>query len=210
MAIQNAIYTPNRITRKKYFYDPSLEKGILNEVTTLGRDSSMDDEDYKDVCFCPDNNKLYAVRTNSSSNIGMVDVICPNATVETQSPQASITVGNNANIILYHPSARRIFVIAPLKLSIINPKDNSVEHVVMGTTNWQDPACAVYNPRTGQIFVGCADHGRLLGITPGRLIHSGNLAWTSGTGVELDLENEGYNAITGLRADPDRNVLCLF
>lgn len=71
------------MSRKKYFYDPLLEKGILNTSYSLGRDSSMDNEDYQDVCFCPSNNKLYALRTNSSTSVSKVDVICPNSTTKT-------------------------------------------------------------------------------------------------------------------------------
>jgi hypothetical protein len=210
MAIQNAISMSNRITKKKYFYDSSLEKGIVNSVTVLGRDSSMDNEDYKDSCFCPTNNKLYLVRTNSSSNAGFVDIVCPNATTQTQSPQASVAVGNYANLILYCPSVRRIFAMAPTKISIIDPRNNTIESEITMASSWS-PACAAYNPRVNKIYIGSSNSSVITVVDPGKISNSGIVTGAKEeTEIKSILNSLGYGAITGLRTCPERNILYLF
>jgi hypothetical protein len=172
MAIQNAIYSGNRITKKKYFYSPSLEKPIKNVTYSLDRDSSMDDQDYKDICFCPLNNKLYAVRNHSSTGVSYIDVICPNSTTATQSPQASIEVEDYCKVLIYCPSVKRILALATTKVQIINPQSNTVESsVAMGST-WT-PSCAAYNPINNKVYIGSPSSNEITVFKPGKISYSG-------------------------------------
>ena len=170
----------------------------------------MDDEDYKDVCFCPENNKLYAVRTNSSSNVSKVDIICPNKTTETQSPEASITVANNANIILYHPTTRTIIVIAPSSVQTINLKDNSV--LSRTYTQITGPQCAVFNPYDGHVYIGCTAPVSILKCSPPKLSYSGIDGLGAGANFTkvMNPSQKGFTAISGMAFDPEQNRLCLF
>lgn len=200
------------MSKKKYFYDPILEKAILNNVTALDKDSSMDNEDYKDVCFCPSNNKLYAVRVNSATSAGTVDVICPNATTESQTPQASITVGDNACVILYCPTVRRIFAIAPNKYYIINPRDNTVD-VEINHGQASNPSCAVYNPILNKIHVGfvasATGGGVIINIAPGNINYIDRHIGIQSPAIDLT-SIEGLTQITGICLNPELNYLYFF
>lgn len=201
MAIQNAIHTPNKVTKKKYFYDPFLEKGILNTVTTLGRDSSMDNKDYKDICFCPSNNKLYAVRASE------VDVICPTSTVETQSPEATVSVGGSSSAAVYCPTVDRIFVAGAEKVSIINPQSNKAENEI---TISPSAICAAYSPTTNRVYIGCST-AEIIVIDPGKVLNDNLL---TGAKIEITLStilsSEGYSQITKICVNPERNYLYFF
>ncbi len=217
MAIQNATYLPNRITKKKYFYDPSLEKGILNAVHSLGRDSSLDNEHYKGICFCPSNYKLYTIRRNSSNYVTKVDVVCPISTLNTHEPYVTISVDSSGSgsgaAITYCPSVDRIFAACESKINVIDPRTNQVEiKIDLSSGDIYDIS---YFPNTNKLYVSHGSGGLTI-INPGKITNNGQL---TGVKTEENLNSIlsgnssatlNYLQVTGVCGNPNKNYLNIF
>lgn len=211
MAIQNSIYLPNRITKKKYFYDPSLEKGILNVAYSLGRDSSLDNEHYKGVCFCPLNNKLYVIRRNSSSYVTKVDVICPASTTNAHEPCSTVNVDSSGTgsgaAIIYCPSVSRIFAVCEGKINIINPRTDQVENQIALESG--DIHDATYFPNTNKIYVSHGSGG-LAVVNPGKILNDGVLINSNADQYLNSILSPNLTQITKICGNPNKNYLYLF
>jgi hypothetical protein len=218
MAIQNTKNIPNRITKKKYFYDPSLEKGIPNTVTSMDKDGTS--KDYLNVCFCPDNNKLYVLWEDGSSY--GVDVICPNTTTKLSSPEATITHNNlesadqRRGALLYCPNIKRILLWtkgnAFSGVVVIDPQTNAIEQTAVSGYR-PFGGSVVYNPNDNKLYsVGDSDATGFAGaVSSARAINTGKISYdgsVSGITVEDGLFTFGtYTSAHAIAVNPDKNEL---
>ena len=218
MAVQNTKNIPGRIAKKKYFYDPSLEKGIVNSVATMDKDGT--NKDYLNVCFCPDNNKLYVLwKTESSYG---VDVICPNTTTKLSSPEATITHSDlesttqRRGALLYCPNIKRILLWTKgstfTGVVVIDPQTNTIEQEVLSGKQPYGYSVA-YNPNDNKLYsVGASDEaGNVGSISSARAIDTGRLSYdgsVSGFKEENMIFSLGsYGAAHAIAVNPSKNEL---
>tara|TARA_Y100001938_G_scaffold93290_2_gene127902 strand:- start:570 stop:1994 length:1425 start_codon:yes stop_codon:yes gene_type:complete len=226
MAIQNTKNIPNRITKKKYFYDPSLEKGIPNNITEM--DSTGSSRHYFNICFCPDNNKLYLLWRDTCSGAGTscssfgIDVICPNSTTKLSEPEATITDTDLESTIqrrgalVYCPNIKRILFWTEgttfTGVIVINPKTNTIEQkVVSGKKPYG--YSVVYNPNDNKLYsVGSSDQSGLAGsVSSARAINTGKISYdgsVTGISEEDNIFSFGtYGAAHAIAVNPNKNEL---